>query len=319
MKTKKSSFGRLLIFIFSIVVFLCGLYTFSYNFIYQSIDLTTAKTTVVEYGSRNTDVKKLINKVDGEIISIKNQIKTRVVGKQEIVLVVAKGNISKEIPVEVEVRDTAAPIINLVSEEIIIKQGDRIDLLSNVSSVVDEIDGNIPYVTDGSVASNYFSINGVVDCNAIGTYVISVLAVDRNGNTTTKNFSVVVKENEIANRVVSMAHTLVGRPYILGARGPYAFDCSGLIQYLYAQVGISVSRGATTQMYDGVAVSYEEMLPGDIINWGYGNGTATHSSLYIGDGLMIHAANPSQGVIISDVLAWQRGSTSKIIGIRRIK
>ena len=154
MKTKKSSFGRLLIFIFSIVVFLCGLYTFSYNFIYQSIDLTTAKTTVVEYGSRNTDVKKLINKVDGEIISVKNQIKTRVVCKQEIVLVVAKGNISKEIPVEVEVRDTAAPIISLVSEEIIIKQGDSIDLLSNVSSVVDEIDGNIPYVTDGSVASN---------------------------------------------------------------------------------------------------------------------------------------------------------------------
>ena len=71
-------------------------------------------------------------------------------------------------------------------------------------------------------------------------------------------------------------------------------------------------------MYDGVGVSYENAQPGDILVWGYAGGYATHSALYIGNGQMIHAANPSQGVIISSVDWWLRGSGTTILSVRRV-
>lgn len=104
----------------------------------------------------------------------------------------------------------------------------------------------------------------------------------------------------------------------MGANGPYGFDCSGFVQYVYSRLGIYISRSSSTQLYDGVAVSYSDILPGDIINWGYSNGVSTHSALYVGNGKMIHAANPSMGVIISDVGYWLSVSGTQIIGVRRI-
>ena len=70
-------------------------------------------------------------------------------------------------------------------------------------------------------------------------------------------------------------------------------------------------------MYDGQAVSYENAQPGDILSWGY-NGRVSHSAIYVGNGLMIHATNPRQGVIVSDVQSWIRGSGLNIISVRRI-
>lgn len=318
MKTECLSFRRLLILIFSIVVFISTIYTFSYNFVYESINIVTTKATVVEYGSANNDVKKFVDKVNGEIVSVKNELHTDVVGTQEIVFVVAKGNVSKEIPIEVEVKDTVSPTINLVSDIITIKQGNQIDVFENIQSVVDSVDGSIGYVEKALDNGAYYTISSNVNRNVVGSYSVLVHAVDRNGNISDKDFSVIVEENPISKQVVSMAYSQLGKPYIFGAHGPYAFDCSGLIQYLYAQAGVGVSRGSSTQLYDGISVNYDEILPGDIISWGYGDGYATHSSLYVGNGKMIHAANPSQGVIISDVVSWVNGSGTDIIGVRRV-
>ena len=58
--------------------------------------------------------------------------------------------------------------------------------------------------------------------------------------------------------------------------------------------------------------------PGDIVLWGYGS-TVTHSSLYVGNGTMIHAANPGTGVIISNIDGWLRGSGTQIVSVRRIQ
>ena len=117
--------------------------------------------------------------------------------------------------------------------------------------------------------------------------------------------------------LVSLAYSLVGSPYVSGGNTPNGFDCSGFVQYLYSRIGISVSRSARTQVYDGVAVSYDAAQPGDIISWGYGS-YVTHSALYVGNGMMIHAANPSTGVIISSVAQWLSGSGTSIVSVRRI-
>ena len=118
--------------------------------------------------------------------------------------------------------------------------------------------------------------------------------------------------------MVKLAYSLIGSPYVAGGTSPSGFDCSGFVQYLYSQIGISVSRSSSTQMYDGVAVSYEAARPGDILIWGYGPGVPTHSAIYVGNGQMVHATNPIQGVIASDVAGWTRGSGTHVIAVRRI-
>ena len=72
------------------------------------------------------------------------------------------------------------------------------------------------------------------------------------------------------------------------------------------------------QQFEGRAVSYDSIEPGDIIIWGYVDGQPTHSALYVGNGQMIHAANYSQGVILSDVSYWLRWSGTHILTVRRI-
>lgn len=118
--------------------------------------------------------------------------------------------------------------------------------------------------------------------------------------------------------LVQLAYSLIGSPYVAGGNSPLGFDCSGFVQYLYSRVGISISRSTSTQIRDGVAVSYENAQPGDILLWGYSDGVPTHSAIYVGNGQMIHATNPRQGVIASDVAAWTRGSGTSVIAVRRI-
>ena len=84
-------------------------------------------------------------------------------------------------------------------------------------------------------------------------------------------------------------------------------------------MGINVSRSTSTQLYDGYPVSYQSAQPGDILLWGYGDGNVSHSALYVGNGQMIHATNPSQGVILSDVNYWLNGSGTYIVSVRRIQ
>ena len=57
---------------------------------------------------------------------------------------------------------------------------------------------------------------------------------------------------------------------------------------------------------------------GDILIWGYDRQHITHSSIYVGDGLMIHAANPNQGVIIDNVSTWGNSSNISLLSVRRL-
>ena len=113
---------------------------------------------------------------------------------------------------------------------------------------------------------------------------------------------------------------LVSALYVAGGADPsVGFDCSGFVYYLYSRIGISISRSSSTQIYDGVPVSYDQAKPGDILSWGYVAGSPTHSALYIGNGQMIHATNPAMGVVVSNVADWTRGSGTHIIAVRRIQ
>ena len=321
MKNNGESWKYFATVIVALILLSLSIYTICYREIYDSISISTVKTPIVEYGSANYDIDKLIKNVDGTIVSVKQDIVTDSVGVQELILVVSKGNISKEIPVSIEVKDSIGPEIVIENDIMEIEQGTNHDILSNITNVYDNIDGDISYIDSNSVSDdscNYYTYYSDFNYNVPGEYVVNINAVDKNLNSTSKSFKIVVNKRSVGETVSSIAYSLVGSPYIMGANGPYGFDCSGFVQYVYSRLGIYISRSSSTQLYDGVAVSYSDILPGDIINWGYSNGVSTHSALYVGNGKMIHAANPSMGVIISDVGYWLSVSGTQIIGVRRI-
>ena len=130
MRNDSESKKRLFVAVMTLFVIVLCIYTFIYRETYNSIKIDTVKIPTVEYGSPNYDLNKLINNVDGKIISVKKDIETNEVGKQELILVVSKGNISKEIPVSVEIKDSVAPKIVVKEETVVVDQGDIIDLQS---------------------------------------------------------------------------------------------------------------------------------------------------------------------------------------------
>jgi cell wall-associated NlpC family hydrolase len=95
-----------------------------------------------------------------------------------------------------------------------------------------------------------------------------------------------------------------GYAYVWAGNSPATgFDCSGLTQYVVLNtVGIDIGHGTAGQLNYGRWVNWGEWLPGDLIYFAgtYGTGIS-HAGIYIGDGQMIHAANPGTGVIISSL------------------
>ena len=81
--------------------------------------------------------------------------------------------------------------------------------------------------------------------------------------------------------------TRVGDPYVWGATGPDQFDCSGLVQWAFEQVGIDVPRTSEAQANVGTQVGRDELQPGDVV---FFYSDASHVGIYAGNGLMLHAS-----------------------------
>ncbi|MFJ4619205.1 NlpC/P60 family protein [Streptomyces sp. NPDC088812] len=99
-----------------------------------------------------------------------------------------------------------------------------------------------------------------------------------------------------AAAAVSYAYAKLGSPYVWGATGPNAFDCSGLVLAAYRSAGVSLPRTTYAQIDAGRRVSRSELLPGDLVFFYSG---ITHVGIYVGSGRMIHAPNPSAPVRVA--------------------
>lgn len=130
--------------------------------------------------------------------------------------------------------------------------------------------------------------------------------------------------NPLGQAVADMAESLVGCRYIYGASGPSRFDCSGLSYYIFRQLDMPVSRGASQQYKnDGVFVAMSDMEPGDLIFFfdskfdsSGGRLPTTHMGIYVGNGRFVHASTTSYTVQYDNVY----GSyyTPYIVGVKRI-
>jgi cell wall-associated NlpC family hydrolase len=101
--------------------------------------------------------------------------------------------------------------------------------------------------------------------------------------------------------VIASGKEYIGKPYVWGGTGPNGFDCSGLIQTIFAENGISIPRGAKDQYKDGRKIKREYLKPGDLIFFEtYAKGVS-HVGIWIGDGKFLHAESSDAGVTITPI------------------
>jgi cell wall-associated NlpC family hydrolase len=89
-----------------------------------------------------------------------------------------------------------------------------------------------------------------------------------------------------------------GDPYIWGAAGPSAFDCSGLVLWAYAQEGIHLDHYTGNQWNEGTHVSRDQLQPGDLV---FFYADISHVGLYLGNGLMVDAPSFGQDVMVQKI------------------
>ena len=102
--------------------------------------------------------------------------------------------------------------------------------------------------------------------------------------------------NVSGSSLLSVAYSKLGATYVFGATGPNVFDCSGFTQYVFRQVGVSISRTTFTQVNDGVPVSYSNLQVGDLVFTSPG-----HVGIYVGNGQMIHSPQTGDVVKVSNI------------------
>ncbi|OJH00067.1 hypothetical protein RV18_GL000405 [Enterococcus termitis] len=111
------------------------------------------------------------------------------------------------------------------------------------------------------------------------------------------------KQVDTRTAVVAAAKTHLGKPYVYGAAGPDAFDCSGLVQVAFASIGHSLGRTTVDQETAGTTIAVSEAQAGDLVFWGSHGGTY-HVGISTGDGSYIHAPVPGDVVQIATVASY---------------
>ena len=95
---------------------------------------------------------------------------------------------------------------------------------------------------------------------------------------------------------------------------PSGFDCSGFTSYIYKQFGVSLNRTAAGQYSNGSAVSRSELQAGDLVM--FGQSGINHVGIYMGGGMMVHAANTSRGVTTDTINSGYYNTN--YVGARRV-
>ena len=169
-------------------------------------------------------------------------------------------------------------------------------------------DGAISYTSSDNSVATVDGAGNVTICGKVGTatIVVSVKSTMKN-KTASATVTINVVDKTKGEQIVEYAKGYLGYPYVLNTHGPNSFDCSGFVYYVFKEkFGIELSTGSSDYWNNpgafGTVVSESEAMPGDVVSW------SGHVGIYIGNGQVINALNPSSGVCIIKVNAYCNSS-----------
>lgn len=121
------------------------------------------------------------------------------------------------------------------------------------------------------------------------------------------------KKNGVRQRVVDYALSFVGGPYRYGGTDPRTgVDCSGFTRFVLSNAaGVQIARTSVQQAAQGVAITADQMQPGDLLFYSQG-GRINHVAMYIGSGKVVHASTYNVGITVSN---WNYRTPVKIINV----
>ena len=105
-----------------------------------------------------------------------------------------------------------------------------------------------------------------------------------------------------AGGAISQALSQVGAPYVWGAAGPSSYDCSGLVSWAYARVGVSLPHYSGAMYAMTTRISASQLQPGDLVFWG--GGGSEHVAIYMGGNQLVHAFGAEHGVAVTNLNGW---------------
>lgn len=158
-------------------------------------------------------------------------------------------------------------------------------------------------VSTSTVTTNN-SISDIVNTNDS----LSDIETSTPAATTVKKTSAADKKR---NAIVKLAKKEIGKPYVWGAAGPFAFDCSGLTSYVYQHAAHkTLPRTTYGQITFGktIPVSTKTLKKGDLLFWGN-----YHVAIYIGYGKFVHAPAPGQNVKMQTLASFFPSSAKRVI------
>ncbi|MBS6877473.1 MAG: C40 family peptidase [Ruminococcus sp.] len=169
-------------------------------------------------------------------------------------------------------------------------------------------DGNVVSgSSDGSSDYEYDEYGNVIDTDNTVDYNSEASSSDSSSDSFSDSSSASSSSGS-GSSVVSYATQFVGNPYVWGGTSlTSGADCSGFVQSVYANFGVSLPRTSYEQQNAGYEVSYADAQPGDLICYG------GHVAIYMGNGQIVHASNARDGIKVSDNAAYRT-----ITSVRRL-
>lgn len=167
----------------------------------QELEVNTADIMVAEYGdglvkkklydAAEVDKNLMVKKIDG--------YDAKKLGEQTIIVIFTDGKKETEKKIKVKVEDTRKPEIDLKKDKVTIIAGEKLEFNDNVESVKDPIDGYLKYSDKKVEKDGYYFDKGKLDTKKDGTYEVKIIAADKNGNKSEKEFKVVVEKKKETN------------------------------------------------------------------------------------------------------------------------
>ena len=175
---------------------------------------------------------------------------------------------------------------------------------------------DVQYDEDGNVVSGSSDGSSDYEYDEYGNVIDTDNTVDYNSDASSSGSSSDSSSDSSSSSsssgsgssVVSYATQFVGNPYVWGGTSlTSGADCSGFVQSVYANFGVSLPRTSYEQQNAGYEVSYADAQPGDLICYG------GHVAIYMGNGQIVHASNARDGIKVSDNAAYRT-----ITSVRRL-